>query len=49
MSETVASGGSETLRSGRMLQFWPFCGLLGLPLIGLALTQATEGGGHVTG
>jgi hypothetical protein len=43
--ETEPSGSSETLRSGRMLQFWLFCALLGLALVGMALTQATKGGG----
>ena len=32
-------------RSGRRLQFWLFCILLGLALIGMSLTQATKGGG----
>jgi hypothetical protein len=37
--------GKRTLWSGRSLQFWLFCVLLGLALIGMGLTQATEGGG----
>ena len=36
-----------SLWSGPRLQFWLFCVLLGLALIGMGLTQATEGGGTV--
>jgi len=37
--------GKPSLWSGGRLQFWLFCTLLVLALIGMGLTQATEGGG----
>lgn len=37
--------GSGKPWSSRRLQFWLFCALLALALIGMGLTQATQGGG----
>ncbi|MCG6863008.1 MAG: hypothetical protein LJE70_17290 [Chromatiaceae bacterium] len=41
----VPDSGKPSLWSGRWLQFWLFCVLLALALIGMGLTQATQGGG----
>jgi hypothetical protein len=43
--EDVPLSGHWTLLSGRHVQFWLFCTLLGLALISMGVTQATEGGG----
>ena len=43
--EDVPLSGHRTLLSGRHVQFWLFCTLLGLALISMGVTQATEGGG----
>ena len=44
-AETAPDAGKHALWSGRRLQFWLFCVLLGLALIGMGLTQASDGGG----
>ena len=43
--EDMPLSGKRTLLSGRHVQFWLFCILLGLALISMGVTQATEGGG----
>jgi hypothetical protein len=44
-SETSSRPGKHAHRSGHRLQFWLFCILLALALIGMGLTQATDAGG----
>ena len=44
-AETASGSGKHAHRSGHRLQFWLFCILLALALIGMGLTQATDSGG----
>ncbi len=46
-AENAPASGKRGMRSSRSLQFWLFCALLGLALLGMALTQATKGGGSL--
>jgi len=45
MAKAAPDAGKHAWLSGRSLQFWLFCILLGLALIGMGLTQASDGGG----
>jgi len=44
-TETSSRSDKNAHRSGHGLQFWLFCSLLALALIGMGLTQATDAGG----